>query len=251
MWSEFSDRSTFVCAIEPALTNFYDPNKELNEAREFKQKSAITKLGSHLAKKISDMSHRGMSNRNRTFQESLSSSKGTNYVELKRRGVWVIQRIAPNVSSVTFVTNLVDEGIIPGEWCFHFAFPPLFLKPIQFNPPPPPPPPFTVSIVNAQIDSELSVVNFLKNQYQRNGSIVDAELRQVELLHIPRIVEDMITDQQEEFVNEQMQQLLSKKEDTGWEKSKVRPHSVSASHLPNLTLSSFASLARRRCRIRW
>ena len=70
MWSEFSDRSTFVCAIEPALTNFYDPNKELNEAREFKQKSAITKLGSHLAKKISDMSHRGMSNRNRTFQES-------------------------------------------------------------------------------------------------------------------------------------------------------------------------------------
>ena len=110
------------------MTNFYDPNKELNEAREFKQKSAITKLGSHLAKKISDMSHRGMSNRNRTFQESLSSSKGTNYVELKRRGVWVIQRIAPNVSSVTFVTNLVDEGIIPGEWCFHFAFPPLFLE---------------------------------------------------------------------------------------------------------------------------
>ena len=67
--------------------------------------------------------------------------------QLEARAVWIITPIAQNLCEVIFVGNFVDKGKIP------------------------------TSLVNAKMGSALNTVTFLKAFYERNGQVVDAEVR--------------------------------------------------------------------------
>ena len=68
-------------------------------------------------------------------------------VQLEAKGVWVITPHAQNVCEVTCVLNFVDKGKIP------------------------------TSVVNANIGRALDALSFFKVFYERNGLVVDAEVR--------------------------------------------------------------------------
>ena len=67
--------------------------------------------------------------------------------QLEAKGVWVIMPLAQNLCEVTFVVNIVDKGKIP------------------------------TSLVNASIGRTLNAATFLKAFYERNGLVVDTEVR--------------------------------------------------------------------------
>ena len=71
----------------------------------------------------------------------------SSFVQLKTKGCWFITPLSKNVCEVTLITNIVDEGRIP------------------------------IAIINKKIGSALKVVSFLRLFYQRNGQIVDKEMR--------------------------------------------------------------------------
>ena len=69
-------------------------------------------------------------------------------VQLETKGVWVITPLAQNLCEVTHVLNIVDKGKVH------------------------------TSVVNAKMGTSLSAVAFLKAFYDRNGLVVDAEVRE-------------------------------------------------------------------------
>ena len=106
--------------------------------------------------------------------------------QLEAKGVWVITPLAQNLCEVTHVLNFVDKGKIP------------------------------TSLVNASIGRALNPVTFLKAFYERNGLVVDAELRTEFVKNVPRTV-NSITAEQQSFVQEEIDSI-DYKDDTGWEK---------------------------------
>jgi len=68
--------------------------------------------------------------------------------QLETKGVWIITPLAQNLCEIMFVVNIVDKGKIP------------------------------TSLVNANIGRALDALSFLKAFYDRNGLVVDAEVRE-------------------------------------------------------------------------
>ena len=132
-------------------------------------------------------------------------------VQVKATGVWVIKPRAENICLLTFVTSLVDTGMIPGLFNQQkFAQCTSFLT--QYVPHPPIH--NTVSVINANIGRALRVVNFVQAFFSRTGLVADQELRDIFVLNVPRTV---TTDEQKSFV-QQIMDSIDYKDNNGWEK---------------------------------
>jgi len=92
-------------------------------------------------------------------------------VQLKAQGFWLMKRVVPNVTKVTMVIRIEDMGNIPKK------------------------------LFNLNINRSLNVIYALKNYFERNGLVVDAEVRDVFITNIPKAI---VTDQVDEIVNEQV-----------------------------------------------
>jgi len=113
---------------------------------------------------------------------SLYSNK--KFVNVKTTAVWVIERRAENVSEVKLVTNLVDEGNLP------------------------------LNVVNNGVNRSLKALSLLKYFYERNGLVVDKELRAAFVSKIPSCL-PLVTAEHKKLVKEQIQQYGL--EEKGWE----------------------------------
>ena len=106
-------------------------------------------------------------------------------VQVFIKGVYMIKPIAPNVCEATFVNRLEDTGKIPKK------------------------------IFSTQIGRSLRAVNDLKNYFERNGLVVDKEVRDVFVNNIPKaVVSSQVSDIVEELskvnFNEEMWRPLPK-----------------------------------------
>ena len=85
------------------------------------------------------------------------------------KGVWVIKSIAPNVCKATMVNRFEDTGKIPKK------------------------------ILNMNIGRSLSAINGVKNYFERNGLVVDKEVRDVFVNNIPKA---FVSSQVSEIIDE-------------------------------------------------
>ena len=113
---------------------------EIKYVGEKRMQTAISKLRSKVNKQKSDSSVHP------TNDGEEEQSLGV--VQLETKGVWVITPLAQNLCEVTHVLNIVDKGKVH------------------------------TSVVNAKTGTSLSAVAFLKAFYDRNGLVVDAEVRE-------------------------------------------------------------------------
>ena len=85
--------------------------------------------------------------------------------------MWVITLLAQNLCEVIFVINFVDKGKIP------------------------------TLFVNASIGRAFNAATFFKAFFERNGLVVDAELRTEFVKNVPKTV-NLITAEQKSFVQQ-------------------------------------------------
>ena len=89
---------------------------------------------------------------------SIDNVSDEKIVDLLRTGVWVVSSTAPNVSSVTYVHCMEDKGKIPAK------------------------------IIKQFFHNSLDIADDLKRYFERNGRVVDAELRDTFASKIPKAV---------------------------------------------------------------
>jgi len=105
---------------------------------------------------------------------SIDNVSDEKIVDLLRTGVWVVSSTAPNVSSVTYVHCMEDKGKIPAK------------------------------IIKQFFHNSLDIADDLKRYFERNGRVVDAELRDTFASKIPKAV---IRDEQQQIINEQLNKV--------------------------------------------
>ena len=103
--------------------------------------------------------------------------------QLSVSGVWIFKKLAPNITDVTLVTSVTDT-----------FFP-------------------ETSLLNLGLAASVDAVTSIKSYFERNGSIVDRELREVFLANVPLTL--MVGEEQQNFVSEQMNRI--RLDDDRWE----------------------------------
>ena len=96
-------------------------------------------------------------------------------VQILTKGVWIIKPIAPNACEATLVQRVKDTGKIPKK------------------------------VLNMHIGRTLNVIFYLKGYFERNGVVVDKELRNE---FVRRIPEAIVTNQLRKIVEEQVRRKL-------------------------------------------
>jgi len=94
--------------------------------------------------------------------------------QLWSTGIWVVKPLSRHISQVTYVINQEDTGTMP------------------------------VTFVNMQTIRSLDVVNSLKSYFERNGAVVDHELRDAFVAKIPTTIAN---DEQRRIITEQVNQV--------------------------------------------
>ena len=90
-------------------------------------------------------------------------------VQVLATGIWIVRSIATDVCEVTFVNRIKDTGKIPTK------------------------------IFNTQVGRSLNAIYGLKSYFERNGLVVDKEVRDVFVANIPKAV---VSSQVSEIVEE-------------------------------------------------
>jgi len=103
-------------------------------------------------------------------------------VQVLTKGVWVLKKLAPNVCEATIVQRTEDMGNIP------------------------------IKIFNRNIGRFLKTLTGMYRHFQRNGVVVDKEIRDMFIRNIPRAI---VTEQVSDIVDEQLSKVDAN--DDKWE----------------------------------